>query len=109
MIEMPVTVRPALRRLARRLAIGQFLDVWPRWAVGSLLAAGVVAVACRMFFAGAASMLHWLWLAPLLTALPVLIVCWIRAYRPIEVVALADWLGGGQGMLLTLQETSDPA
>ena len=109
MIEMPVTVRPALRRLARRLAIGLFLDVWPRWAVGSLIVAGVVALGCRMFVAGAASMLHWLWLAPLLTALPVLIVCWIRAYRPTEVVALADWLGGGQGMLLTLQETRDPA
>ena len=33
----------------------------------------------------------------------------MRAYRPGEVVALADWLNGGQGMLLTLLETNDPA
>ena len=33
----------------------------------------------------------------------------MRAYRPGEVVAIADWLSGGQGMLLTLLETNDPA
>jgi hypothetical protein len=109
MNEMPVSVRPALRRLARRLAVGLFLDVWPAWAVASLLLAGLVALVCRMFFAGAASSLHWLWLAPLLTALPVLIACYMRAYRPAEIVALADWLSGGQGMLLTLMEHDDPA
>lgn len=106
---MPASVRPALRRLARRLAIGLFLDVWPAWAVASLLLAGLVALVCRMFFAGAASSLHWLWLAPVVTAVPALVVCFIRAYRPAEVVALADWLNGGQGLLLTLLETGDPA
>ena len=106
---MPLSVRPALKRLARRLAIGLFLDVWPAWAVASLLLAGLVAVVCRMFFPGAASRLHWLWLAPVLTALPALIACARRAYRPAEVVAVADWLNGGQGMLLTLFENDDLA
>jgi hypothetical protein len=109
MNEMPASVRPALRRLARRLALGLFLDVWPAWAVASLLLAGLVAVACRMFVPGAAASLPWLWLPPLLTAIPALIICYQRAYRPAEVVALADSLNGGQGMLLTLFETSDPA
>jgi hypothetical protein len=109
MNQMPVSVRPDLRRLARRLAVGLFLDVWPRWAVASLLLAGLVALACRMFFPGAASGLRWLWMAPLLAAIPVLIVCFLRAYRPAEVVALADWLSGGQGMLLTLLEDNDAA
>jgi hypothetical protein len=109
MNEMPVLVRPALRRLARRLAIGLFLDVWPTWTVASLLLAGLVALVCRLLFFSAASILHWLWLAPLLTACPVLIVCFIRAYRPADIVALADWLSGGHGMLLTLLEHNDPA
>ena len=109
MNELPVSVRPALRRLARRLAIGLFLDVWPAWAVASLLLAGLVALVCRMFVASAASRVHWLWLAPVLTTIPALIACFVRAYRPAEVVALADWLGGGQGMLLTLRERNDPA
>ena len=106
---MPVSVRPALRRLARRLAIGLFLDVWPAWAVASLLLAGLVALVCRMFIPGAASRLHWLWLTPVLTALPALLICFRRAYRPADVVALADWLGGGQGTLMTLLETNDLA
>ena len=90
---MPASVRPALRRLERRLAIGLFL----------------VAVVCRMFLPAAAASVHWLWLAPFLTAAPALIYCVMRAYRPGEVVAIADWLNGGQGMLLTLLETNDPA
>ena len=106
---MPVSDRPALRRLARRLAIGLFLDVWPPWAVASLLLAGLAAVVCRLFFPAAAPRLHWLWLAPVLTALPALMTCMRRAYRPAEVVALADWLNGGRGMLLTLYENNDPA
>src|SRR5688572_23963160 len=109
MNDMPVSVRPALRRLARRLAIGLFLDVWPAWAVASLLLAGLVAVVCRMFVPGAAPRLHWLWLTPVVTALPALITCARRAYRPAEVVAVADWLNGGQGMLLTLFENGDLA
>jgi len=106
---MPASIRPALRRLERRLAIGLFLDVWPAWAVASLLLAGLVAVVCRMFLPAAAASVHWLWLAPFLTAAPALIYCVMRAYAPGEVVAIADWLNGGQGMLLTLLETNDPA
>jgi hypothetical protein len=109
MTEMPVSVRPALRRLARRLAIGLFLDVWPKWAVASLLLTGLVAVICRLFFPAAASGLQWLWLAPVLTAFPALVSCLMQAYRPDEVVALADWLNGGQGILLTLHEINDLA
>jgi hypothetical protein len=109
MNEMPVSLRPALRRLARRLGIALFLDVWPTWAMVSLLIAGLVAMVCRIFFPGAASRLPSLWLSPLLAAVPVFIVCRVRAYRPGEIVALADWLSGGHGMLLTLLERNDPA
>ena len=107
MTEMPLSARPALRRLARRLAIGLFLDVWPAWAVASLLVAGLVALACRLFVPGAASRLPWLWLAPLLAIPPALVTCWMRGYRSAEVVALADWLNGGKGLLLTLLEVND--
>jgi len=79
------------------------------WAVASLLLAGLVAVVCRLFFPAAGSSLHWLWLAPVLTAVPALISCVMRAYRPAEVVAVADWLNGGHGMLLTLFEHDDLA
>ena len=99
MKELPASVRPVLGRLARRLAIGLFLEVWPTWAAASLLLAGVTALVCRMFFPSAASALPWLWLAPLVAAVPALIVCFMRAYRPSEIVAVADWLGGGQGVL----------
>ena len=85
--DMPESVRPSLRRLARRLAIGLFLDVWPAWAIASLLVAGSAALVCRLFFAGAASWLPWLWLAPLLAAVPALVIAFVRAYRPAEVVA----------------------
>jgi hypothetical protein len=89
--------------------MGLFLDVWPGWTAASLLAAGLLALVCRMFVPGAAAGLRWLWLAPLLTILPALVACVRRAYRPAEVVAVADWLSGGQGLLLTLQETPDRA
>ena len=104
---MPASLRPDLGRLRRRLRIGLFLQVWPPWAIASLLLAGTIAVVCRMFFVRAAPILPWLWIAPIVAAIPVLVVCWRRAYRPAEVVALADLLGGGQGLLLTLFETND--
>jgi len=106
---MPAPVEPVLRRLARRLALGLFLDVWPAWAIGSLLVAGAVALAGRLFLPGAALLLHWLWLAPVLAAVPAVIIVIRRAYRPADVVAIADWLNGGQGMLLTLHEHGDSA
>lgn len=104
---MPAPVQLPLRRLARRLAIGLFLDRWPIWAAAGLLLAGVIALVCRLFVPAAAPFLVWLWLAPILTALPVLLLCLVRAYRPGEVVALADWLGGGKGTLLAMLEHPD--
>src|SRR5262245_11090061 len=109
MNELPVSVDRVLRRLSRRLTLGLFLDVWPPWAVASLLLAGVAVIACRLFVPGAASRLHWLWIAPLLTVVPALVIVVRRSYRPAEVAALADSLSGGHGRLLTLLETRDPA
>src|SRR5262245_60679797 len=107
MSHLPVAVRSALRRLARRLAIGLFLDVWPAWAAGSLLLAGVAALVCRLLVPAAASTLPWLWLAPIGAAIPAMFVCLVRAYRPSQVVAIADSLAGGDGLLLALTERPD--
>jgi hypothetical protein len=109
MTSVPVPLRPYLRRLARRLTIGLFLDMWPIWAVASLLLAGLLALVCRLFVPAAAPYLAWLWLAPLVAAVPVLILCVMRKYRPAEVVAIADWLNGGHGLMLTLMEHMDEA
>lgn len=109
MNQLPASVPPILRRLSRRLATGVFFDVWPAWTAGSLLVAGLVALACRLFSPGAAPYLPWLWLAPILTLAPTLIVWLGRAYGPQEIIALADSLGGGQGLLLTLAEREDRA
>ena len=103
------TIAAVLKRLRRRLAVGLFLEIWPAWAIGSLIAAGTIVVVCRMFFAGAAPYLAWLWLLPVLTAIPALVLCVRRAYAPPDVAAVADSLGGGQGALLTWFETADPA
>ncbi len=109
MSSVPVSLRPRLRRLARRLTIGLFLDVWPIRAIASLLLAGLVAVVCRLFLPAAAPYLAWLWLAPFVAAVPVVIFCVMRGYRPDEVVAIADWLNGGHGLMLTLMEQQDEA
>jgi hypothetical protein len=109
MTDLPAAVRPTLRRLTRRIALGLFLDVWPRWAIGAFLTAGTATIVCRMFFPQAAAWLPYLWIAPILATLPAIYVCFRRAYRPSEVVALADWLSGGQGTILTLLEKNDPA
>jgi hypothetical protein len=108
MTELPVSVRRVYSRLSRRLAIGAFLDVWPQWAAGSLLLAGVVALACRLFVPRADPWLGWLWLAPLLSLIPAVVLCLRRAYSETDVVAIADWLSGGHGLLLTLHEQRDP-
>lgn len=109
MTDLPASVRPILRRLSRRVALGLFLDIWPRWAVISFLVAGTAALICRIFFAGAAAFLPWLWIVPILSGIPALYLCVRRAYRQSEIVALADWLSGGHGTLLTLLEKQDPA
>ena len=98
-----------MRQLARRLTFGVFLDIWPAWAVGALLVAGLVALVCRLFVPPAAPFLSWLWLTPLVAILPAAFLCARRSYRPAEVVAVADWLNGGQGTLLALHETHDPS
>jgi hypothetical protein len=108
MNQVPGRMRPGLKRLGRQLAVGLFLDVWPAWAIASFLAAGAIAVTCRLFFPAAAPYLPWLWLAPALSLIPAGILCVVHRYRPHEVVALADSLGGGQGVLLTLTERADP-
>ena len=69
-------------RLSRRLALGLFLDVWPVWTFGALLAAGGIAVLCRLFVPGASPWLLWLWVAPLLCLAPALVICYRRAYTP---------------------------
>jgi hypothetical protein len=107
MKQLPVLVRPAVRRLQRRLALGLVLDVYPLWAAASLLAAGVAAIVCRLFIPAAATYLRWLWLAPLAAAIPAIVVCLRRTYRIEDVVAFADSFAGGQGVLLTLFENSD--
>lgn len=109
MTDLPAPVRPILRRLSRRIAVGLFLDIWPRWAVISFLIAGTAALICRIFFAGAAAFLPWLWIVPILSGIPALYLCFRRAYRQSEIVALADSLSGGHGTLLTLLEKQDPA
>lgn len=109
MNQLPLSVRAALRRLSRRLAIGLFLEIWPVWAVGSLLIAGALVVIARLFVAQVAPYLAWFWLAPLVAALPALALSVRRGYRPAEVVALADSLAGGDGLLLALTECPDAA
>ena len=106
---MPVTGEEALRRLARRLAIGLFLDVWPTWAAGSLFLGGFVTLTCRVFFPAVSSQASWLWVAPLLAALPALLICYRHFYSSADVVALADSLTGGRGTLVALFETGDTA
>src|SRR6187551_3752128 len=102
-------VQPSLTPLRQRLTLGLFLEIWPLWTGVALVLAGTVALVCRMFVPAAAPVLPWLWLLPAVTAVPALVICVRRAYRPEHVAALADSLAGGQGILLTLFETRDPA
>jgi hypothetical protein len=109
MEKVPSSVPAALKRLRRRLAIGLFLEIWPAWAITGLIVAGTAVVVCRLFVPSAGPYLVWLWLLPGLTAIPSLAICLRRAYAPGDVAAVADWLGGGRGGLLTWYETTDPA
>jgi hypothetical protein len=109
MQDLPVSVRRALRRLTRRLAVGLFLEVWPAWAVAGLLVAGTSVLIARLFFPPLAPYLPWFWLMPVVAALPALVLCLRRVYRPAQVLALADSLAGGDGLLLALSERPDAA
>jgi hypothetical protein len=104
---VPPSLTPAFRRLSRRLAIGLFLDAWPRWAAGTLLAAGCIALACRLFLPAAASYLYWLFAVPALSTIPAIVTTVRGAYRPEQVIALADSLTGGGGLVLTAAERQE--
>jgi hypothetical protein len=106
---MPATSEEALRRLARRLALGLYLDVWPTWAAGGLMLAGIATLICRVFVPAASSVVPWLWLTPVLAVGPALLLCYRRFYSSADVVALADSLSGGTGTLIALFETGDTA
>jgi hypothetical protein len=93
-----------LHRLSRRLALGLFLDIWPGWALGSLLIGGSAALLCRLFLPDAARWLPWCWLAPLISVVPAVVQTWRRAYTPTQVATLADVLSGGAGLLLSSTE-----
>lgn len=99
----------SLRRLRRRLALGQFFEIWPHWATMGLLAAGLVALVCRVFAPAASSSLPWLWITPIVMAIPAGVIVAVRSFGAAEIIALADSLSGGHGGLLTLAETRDPA
>ncbi|HEX4998832.1 MAG TPA: hypothetical protein VFY29_11440 [Terriglobia bacterium] len=96
-----------LRRLRRRLALGLFFDIWPQWVVAGFLVAGGIALVCRMFLFHTPVSLLWLWLSPVIVAIPAAFIVARRAFHPAETLALADSLCGGHGALLTLAETGD--
>lgn len=106
---VPASLIPIVRRFSRRLRIGLFLDAWPQWAAGALLAAGCAALVCRLFVPAADPYLYWLLAAPALAILPAAVVSIRRAYRPEEVLAIVDALTGGDGAVLTLAERHDQA
>jgi hypothetical protein len=107
MDDLPVSVRPVIRRLRRRVLIGQFLDIWPSWAAGSFIVVGVVFLISRTFLAKLATILPWLWIIPALSVAAAVVVCMKRRYHAFEILALADSLAGGQGALLAVAETRD--
>jgi hypothetical protein len=106
---VPASLIPIVRRFSRRLRIGLFLDAFPQWAAGALLAAGCAALVCRLFVPAADPYLFWLLAAPALAILPASVLSIRRAYRPEEVLAIVDALTGGDGAVLTLAERHDQA
>src|SRR5206468_6153510 len=66
---LPYSTAQVLRKVARRVALGQFLQIWPSWGTGAFLIAGLVALLCRMFFPNAAHLLPFVWAAPLLSVM----------------------------------------
>ena len=106
---VPASLTPIVRRFSRRLRIGLFLEAWPQWAAGALLAAGCVALVCRLFLPAAGPYLFWLLAAPALAILPAAVISIRRAYRPEQVLAIVDALTGGDGAVLTFAERHDEA
>ena len=107
MNDVPAELGVRLKRLTRRLAAGMFLDVWLPSAAAVLMAAGIIALVCRILFPAAAGALRWLWIAPAVAIVPAAVVCWRRRFDAREVVAIADWLAGGPGTLMAIAEASD--
>src|SRR6185436_5420809 len=107
MSDLPVPIRRRLHRLARRLSLGLFLDVWPRWTAAGLIAAGVATLACRVLAPRASPYLVWLWIVPAIAAIPAALLCRLRRFRHEDVLAAADSLAGGTGTLLAVAETRD--
>jgi hypothetical protein len=106
---VPASLIPIVRRFSRRLRIGLFLEAWPQWAVGVLIAAGCAALVCRLFVPAGDPYLYWLLAAPALAILPASVAAIRHAYRPDEVLAIVDALTGGDGAVLTLAERHDQA
>src|SRR4051812_3985386 len=109
MTAMPADARARLKQLSRRLAAGVFLDAWIPPPIAAPMGAGSAAPLCRIFVPVAAGAVRWLWIAPVLALVPAAVVCWRRAFSPADVVAIADWLAGGNGMLMAVAETGDAA
>ena len=107
MSDLPVSIRRRLRQLARRLSLGLFLDIWPRWAAAGLTAAGIAALVCRVLVPRASPYLAWTWIVPAMAIVPAAILCRMRRFRHEDVLAAADSLAGGTGTLLAVAETSD--
>ena len=106
---VPASLAPIIRRFSRRLRIGLFLEAWPQWAAGALLAGGCAALVCRLFVPAADPYLYWLLAVPALAILPAAVISTRRAYRPEQVLAIVDALSGGDGSVLTLAERNDQA
>src|SRR3954462_2884320 len=109
MTAMPADARGRLKQLSRRLAAGVFLDAWIPGPIGAPMVAGIAALVCRIFVPAAAGAVRWFRIAPVLAIVPAAVVCWRRAFSPADVVAIADWLDGGNGMHIVVAETGDAA
>ena len=104
---LPYSTAQVLRKVARRVALGQFLQIWPPWGAGAFLIAGLVALLCRMFSPNAAHLLPFVWAAPLLSVMVTACLTLNRRYSRLEIAVITDSLGGGNGTLLAILETKD--
>src|SRR3954466_13952166 len=102
MTAMPADARGRLKQLSRRLAAGVFLDAWIPSTIGALMVAGIAALVARIFVPAVRGALRWCWIVPGRAIVPAAVVCWRRAFSPADVVAIADWLGGGNGILIAV-------
>jgi hypothetical protein len=104
---LPHSIVRVLRKVARRVAVGQFFQIWPRWGTVAFLIAGFIALICRIFFPNGAHLLPFVWAVPVLSVLVTACLTFNRRYNPMEIAAIADSLGGGDGTLLAILETRD--